>query len=85
MSSIFGRAYKTASTSTHTLVIYHNVEWEEWVAVVRAHPLPGLNTKPVIVSTHHTDSLEDAEYTGGTELIRASEQNLRTPLDPNLY
>lgn len=85
MAANFGRPEKVASTATHTLVVYRNTEWEEWIAVVRFALLDARNHKPVIVSTYHSDDKEDAVCTGRTELARATNHNVREPLDPEQY
>ena len=85
MSTIFGRVMLSVDTATHTLCVYRNTEWNEWVAVVYHRPTGVAVRNATIVSTYYADSAEDAISTGGKELHHASRYNTTTALDPSMY
>lgn len=85
MAANFGRVILTDATDAHTLVVYRNVEWEEFIAVVRYRPRNAAKDKPVIVSTYHSDDRGDALSTGFRELAEATLSNNTRALDPELY
>ena len=55
--------------STHTLKVYRETEWDEFIAVVYSQ------ASGKIVSSYHTDDKEDAKRTGRTQLAEASKHN----------
>lgn len=54
---------------THTLKVYREVDWEEFIAAVYCKENGNL------VSSYHTDDKEDAKRTGRTQLAEAAKHN----------
>ena len=79
MSGVFGRVIKKVETPTHSLRVYNNFEWGEYVAVIFLK-IGGVLSN-VVISTYHCDDKEEAMATGQSALAEAAEQNLNTPLD----
>lgn len=83
MANQFGKIVDGDFTDTHTLCVYHNKEWEEFIAVIY-HKCEGHSpSKPgTVVSTYHCDDKEEAASTGRLMLKQATKYNINGALLP---
>lgn len=81
----FGKPRAARVSDTHTMVLYHDRDWCEYIAVVRANVVDPETGKPVIVATYHDEYFDVAMHTGELELAQATSNNNVTPLAREFY
>lgn len=86
MANPFGKLVDGDFTDTHTLCVYRDVEWEEYVAVVY-HKCEGSSPRKPgpVLSTYHCEDKEEAASTGRIMLGQATKYKVTAALDPKYW
>lgn len=80
MASKFGKLVAGDFTATHTLCVYFDKEWGEYVAVVYYKCVGHSPSRPgIVVATYRYDNKEDTLATGRKMLEHATEYEVKEP------